>query len=260
MLDRAVLLGDGTVIKTQEPRASQRERLRTLAGRDVGLQSGLFLVPQIVAFDDSRGAIEFQRMPLIGLRRLLTDGDRGSRLIGRAARALAAIHGQMKPNDVFNVVYSGTGSGIARAPVPLHGDFGMRNICFLPASDDMAIIDWANADWTAIDADLGPPEIDIAVFLVSLFHRRPFSPWGVIRRHELARHFLETYSAASPQGLDLGSLRSIVATIGPQHMQSTRRLKGPLRALAYSHSTIDLSLFLWRLPGTAFASAVSHGG
>lgn len=251
---RAVSVEGDTVVKIQEPGASRRERLRTQAGREVGRQTGLFIVPEVVAYDDSRGEIVFERLHLTGIRQLLSDSSRSMDLVGSAAWVLAAIHRQMELSDGARTSYPDKISiGSKRESVPLHGDFGMRNIFCTPDSDRIVVIDWANADWIGIDADCGAPEIDIAVFLISLFHRRMLGPWPISRRHEVARHFLRTYASASPHGLDLETLRGIVAVTKPGFNQRTRRRKGNLRALAYRHSMIDLEFFLRRLSGRDFA-------
>ncbi len=244
-----------TVVKRQEPRASRGERLRTLAGRLVGLQTGLFLVPEIVSFDDARGEIVFERLRATKMRQMLSDPDRGMELIGRAARALAAIHGQMESSDTPAQVPDGGGArGPARGSVPLHGDFGVNNLFYLAAADRIAIIDWANADWIGVDADRGAPEIDLAVFLLSLFQRRVFEPSPVSRRYDVARHFLATYTSLSPLGLDLDRLSAITATITPAYARLNREHKGNLRALVRRHSMVDLDLFLRRLCSERFPS------
>jgi hypothetical protein len=244
---RSVSVRDNVVVKVQEPLASRRERLRTLAGRKVGQETGLFMVPEIVSYDDAGGEIVFQRLDLTTLREALSDGDRGMELLGRVGKVLAAIHGRMESGEGARTVAGPLGVGAKQDLVPLHGDFVVFNILLLPGSDRMAVIDWANADWIGIDADLGAPEIDLAVFLISLFHRRAFGPWPVARRHEVARHFLTTYELASPYGLDLGCLRTIVAAITPSFVQQTGRARGTLRALGYRHGMVDLALFLRRL-------------
>jgi hypothetical protein len=245
---RAVSIRGDVVVKTQEPGASRRERLRTLAGREVGLRTGLFVVPEIVSFDDARGEIVFERLSLTWLREALSATGRSMDLVGRVAAALAAIHGSMRAIEGATTLASGgLASGPERKPVSLHGDFGLRNLFYLSASDRIAAIDWSNADWIGIDADLGAPEIDIAVFLMSLFQRRMFGPWPISRRHDLARHFLATYASASPHGLDIDTLGRIVAASTPRFNQETRRRKGSLRALGYRHNMRDLSLFLRRL-------------
>lgn len=248
---RAVSVQGDVVIKVQRPEASRRERLRTLAGQEVAQRTGLFVVPRIVSFDDSRGEIVFERLQMTALRPALSELGRSMELVERAAGALAAIHGQLKSRDGASRIYAGDmGIGPARDPVPLHGDFGMRNIFYLPVSDGLAVIDWANAHWMGVDADLGAPEIDVAVFLMSLFHRRPFGPWPVSRRHELARRFLATYASASPHGLNISALRAVVAATTPRFNQQVYRSKGILRALGYRHSMIDLDFFLRRLSHT----------
>lgn len=245
---RSVSIRDDAVVKVQAPSASRRERLRTLAGRKVGQETGLFMVPEIVSFDDARGEIVFERLHLPKLREVLSDRGRGMEVLGRAGKVLAAIHGRMEPGEGASRTVAGAlGASAQRDLVPLHGDFVVFNILFVPDSDRMVVIDWANADWIDVDADLGAPEIDIAVFLISLFHRRAFGPWPVSGRHEVARHFLTTYESASPCGLDIGSLRAIVAAITPSFIQQTRRARGNLRALGYRHGMVDLGLFLRRL-------------
>jgi hypothetical protein len=258
---RAVSVRGDVIVKIQEPAASRRERLRTLAGRDVGRRTGLFTVPEIVSFDDAAGEIVFERLNLVGLQKALSDRNRSRELVGRAAKVLAAVHGRMEPPEPVASTEPGKGIATEREPVPLHGDFGVFNILFLADSDRMVIIDWANADWIGLEADLGAPEIDIAVFLISLFHRRPFGPWRVSRRHELARHFLATYASVGPRGLDIGSLRAVVSSITPAFVQVTRRLRGNMRALAYRPGLIDLGLFLRGLAPQGFAGTRhSHTG
>jgi Phosphotransferase enzyme family len=248
---RAVSVQDDVVIKVQRPEASRRERLRTMAGQEVGRQTGLFVVPRIVSFDDFRGEIVFERLQMTELRRALSDLGRSMELVERAAGALAAIHRHLKSGDGATRVYAGDiGIGPAKDPVPIHGDFGMRNVFYLRESNGLAVIDWANAHWMGIDADLGAPEIDIAVFLMSLFHRRPLGPWPVSRRRALARHFLTTYASASPHGLNIATLRAIVAASTPGFNQQVHRRKGILRALGYRYSMIDLDFFLRRLSPT----------
>jgi hypothetical protein len=174
-------------------------------------------------------------------------------LAGRAAVALAAIHGKMEADPGAQRGAGGPGTGRARALVPLHGDFGMRNIFYVAESDSLAVIDWSNADWIGIDEALGEPEIDVAVFMMSLFNRRLFGPWSIPQRRELGRHFLKTYASASPRGLDLDALARIVAATKAGFHDGTRRQKGRIRALAYRHSVIDLEFFLRRLRRHGFS-------
>ena len=247
---RAVREEGSLVIKLQDPDASRRERLRTQAGHAVGRETGLFVVPEIVSFDDSRGEIVFQRLQLTGIREVLSKGSRTLDLVGTAAASLAAIHRQMETSSAPAEGHQGgVGVGLERKLVPLHGDFGMRNLFCIADSDRLVIIDWSNADWIGVEAELGTPETDIAVFLISLFHRRLFGPWPVSRRHELARHFLRSYASAAPDGFDVDVLRDTVAATRPGFNRRHRRHKGTLRALGYRHSMIDLEFFLRRLSG-----------
>ena len=245
---RAVSLLDDAVVKVQEPGASRRERLRTLVGQKVGRQTGLFVVPEIVSFDDSRGEIVFERLRMTVLREVAADPSRSMELVGRAAEILAAIHRHVESSDGATSTWA----------VPLHGDFGLRNLFHLHESDRIVVIDWANADWLGIDADFGAPEIDVATFLVSLFFRRVFGSWLISRRHEVAHHFLSTYASASPHGLDIDTLRAVATETIPGLNRLLRRRTGSLRALAYRHGMIDLQFFLRRLSRRPFAGRESN--
>jgi hypothetical protein len=243
---RAVSVEGERVIKIQEPRASHKERLRTEAGREVGQRTGLFIVPEIVAFDDAGGKIVFERLQLTGIRQMLSNSTESMDLAGKAAEALAAIHRQMEPAAGARESAPET-ARFGRRPVPLHGDFGMRNIFCLPDGSDIVLIDWSNADWIGTDADLGAPELDIAVFLISLFHHRVLGPWPVQRRHELAHQFLQIYATSTAHGVDIDALRAVIRAVKPGFQQRTRRRKGNLRALAYGYGMFDLNRFLHQL-------------
>jgi hypothetical protein len=252
---RTVSVRGDKIVKIQEAGASRRERLRTLAGHEVGSRTGLFVVPEIVSFDDSRGEIIFERLSLTGIREALSDSKKSMGLAGRVAAALAAIHQLMEPIEgAVKIPPDCPGGEPRRNSVPLHGDFGIRNVFHLTDSDRIAIIDWSNSDWMGIDADLGAPEIDVAVFLMSLFRRRPFGRWPISRLHDVARHFLTTYSSASPHGLDIETLRRIVRANTTAFNQENRRRKGWFRALGYSHNMPDLAFFLRRFSGSRFAT------
>lgn len=233
---RAVVTEGHVVVKRQDPGPSRRERLRTLAGRRVGEETGLFTVPEIVAFDDDRGEIVFERLHATKLRHALADPARAPMLVGRAASALAAIHGRMESD-----------TPAAGRDVPLHGDFGLNNVFALPGQDRIAIIDWAAADWIGLETSQGAPEIDVAVFLLGLFYRRLFDPVPISGRRALARHFLATYAAAGPAGLDVDGLRAIVRRLAPAYVRLNQEFTGHVRALVRRHSLIDLDLFLRRL-------------
>lgn len=234
------------VLKIQEPEASRKERLRTLAGGEAGRATGLFVVPEIVSYDDAQGEITFRRLQLMSFRQILSQRKNALELVERTGHALAAIHRHMKSADNDGPSGRSQRVGSASRWVPLHGDFGMRNVFGLPDSETIAIIDWANADWTGVDADVGLPEIDVAVFLISLFHRRIFGPWPVSGRHQVARRFLAAYTNFAPFGVDVRTLREVVAGMSPAFTRMTRRRKGSLHALGCRHAMIDLQFFLRR--------------
>jgi hypothetical protein len=247
--ERGVTVRDDVVVKLQEPGASRRERLRTLAGQALGRETGLFAVPEIVSFDDARGELVFERWPLPALGEFLSDPGRSLEIAERAAVILAAIHSSLEPPQGATTATAGClGIDPMRELVPLHGDFGITNVRHLAASDAVAVIDWSNADWIGVDADLGAPEIDVGVFMRSLFHRSVLDRTPRDHRHRVARRFLTTYAATGPHGLDLKSLRAFSAATDRGFRRLSNRVHGRLRArLGYSHGRLDLHLFLRRL-------------
>ena len=242
---RAVSIRGEQVVKTQPPGESRRERLRTEAGEEVGRKTGLFTVPRILAFDDALGQITFERLQLENVRHLLSSGQQGPELLEQTGRALAAIHAGMRITD--EATAQGDPGVDPKRRVPLHGDFGIRNVFWLPDARSLAIIDWSNADWTGFTGDLGPPEIDLAVFLISLFHRRIFGPWPLRGRHLLARRFLAAYGESAPHGFDPVALRRVVTGMTPAFTRLTRERKGRLHALGSRHALVDLHWFLGQL-------------
>ena len=258
---RTIRFGEDVVIKTQEPRSSRRERLRTQAAYALAEQSDAFVVPRIVSFDDARGEIVFERLRLVAFRQALSESGRGPALVEEAASALAMIHGGLDyevPDQGPRPDRSALAPG--RPQVPLHGDYGLRNLFYVAEADRVAIIDWTTADWIGVEADLGAPEIDLAVFLVSFFHRRMLGPWPIAHRHELARLFLATYAATAPHGVDLAALRAIVDRLAPAFGRMVRRRKGALHALTCRPAMIDFQLFLRRLSRRGLAAVDAAAG
>jgi hypothetical protein len=255
---RSVSVQGDTVVKIQDPDSSRRERLRTGAGGAVGQHSGLFVVPDILSYDDDRGEIVFRRLNLTGLRQVLSRSKGSAQLIARAAKSLAAIHTQMEPMEGGAGTPESNWAPAGNRLVPLHGDFCMRNLFYLEESDGIAIIDWSNAGWIDYEGDLGCPEIDVAVFLMSFFNRRLFGPWPVPHRHDLARHFLTTYASASVLGLDLATLARIVSATTANYQRQTRRRAGYLGALGYRHNALDLARFLRRFDGECLVNPRIH--
>jgi len=242
-----VVARETVIVKRQAPDRSRLEHRRTLAGQAVGERTGLFTVPRILAADDAGGEITFERLTLTDFRTALVDPGRRLELIDQAALALAAIHTHLEVGrDSRRCPPGALGMDLRRPQVPLHGDYGMRNV-FIQSAGPLAVIDWSNADWIAVDADLAPPEVDLAVFLISLFHRRLLARWPPEGRRDLTRRFLATYAAAAPHGVDLASLAAAVRATAPGFARLTRRRIGLVPALACRHALIDLKLFLSRL-------------
>lgn len=90
----------------------------------------------------------------------------------RVGAALAAVHADM---SVPTGEVPDSLPVSANEHVALHGDFTVINIGL--SRGRLVVLDWAPPDWARADNLLtGPPEWDIALFLVSLYLRRPRDP------------------------------------------------------------------------------------
>jgi tRNA A-37 threonylcarbamoyl transferase component Bud32 len=229
-------LGPEHVLKRQASEKARFEHRRTEFGMRAGETTGLFRVPRIHSFDDAAGEIVFERLhgfePLSDLLRAYPST---AFLAERAGAALAAIHSFEASED-----------GNA---VRLHGDFGCGNILYSSARDELAIIDWAIAQWLEQPAStmFDSPSVDLATFLLPLFWRRPFSPYSIPAPEDLAGRFLASYQARCGRPFGGSLLRSELAPITRCWTVYSVRRQGAIRALLYHRSVRRLQRFIDRV-------------
>lgn len=166
--DNITFSGD-TVVKTGNPDAMRIEVEKTIRAFDIGCQSGLFRVPRILDYDESKGRVVFERIHDIqGIRHLVSFGSRYGMLLEKSGIALAAIHGglelpaEMKILLPDEFVHDGN-------EVFLHGDFSIDNVCVHNNNLEIVILDWQMTKVHGGVASYGTRYFDVVWFINNLF-------------------------------------------------------------------------------------------
>ena len=227
-----------TVVKLQAPKQSKIERLRTVEALHLSRRTGVFRVAEIQDFDDEAGVIVFERLTAMKSLRQLFTVPQNLGLAARAGHVLATIH---------------TAGLDGSSKVKWHGDFGLRNLFYSEARDEFLVLDWNNAHWVGVPGEQTPPPLtqDLAMFLISLFIRRPGGPLPVRNIPRIAAMFLEAY-AKERGGQDVVALRSEFVPILRDRVRHLFRRKGILFAIIYLASIFHAWWFVrrYRLPGS----------
>ena len=224
-------LVNGTVIKSQSPELSRCERKRTQFGAKVAAESGLFDVPEIVAYDDSGGTITFRYVPdAVPLGEYLVHSP-DPPLMVRAGRSLAAIHN--------------ASAGPTVADVTWHGDYGLNNILYAATCDQLTIIDWANALWAPEPAckSNGTAGLDLGIALISLFHRWILGPKYIRSPERMGGALLGGYFEDRVSFPTTQVIPYVTELIRIRH-RLWRTQRGNVRALAYFPSLLRLRFYL----------------
>jgi len=214
--------GRDTVVKTADPERMRVEVEKTRRALEIGRQSGLFRVPEVLDYDEKEGVVVLERIR--GLRPvrngLLARGRTALELAARSARALAAIHRDLRlPEDMrVNLPPELAAPG---ARVFLHGDFNGANVCRSETEPGLVILDWQMTSRHGGRATCGTRFFDVVWFLNYLL-------WTPGWRHlvgdpvaPVARVFLATYfhETAAGDEAELGSYAQRFF----EHKQARRR-------------------------------------
>lgn len=210
----AQLLSD-RVIKSRPPALAAVEAEKTARAAAIGISTGLFRVPSLLASDPALGTLETERIEdFVQLHEALLRGKDADALVAAAGRALAAIHANLELPEAMRIQlpapYAAPELGV---DVVLHGDFNTYNLFVRSGTRELVITDWETSFQAHRLSDPGPHEVpaigpryfDLAWFVVSLFRRNWFGLGRIDRAPERAELFLRSYfveagPAARPEG------------------------------------------------------------
>jgi len=140
--------------------------------RAIGEACGLFRVPRVLDYDDSRGKASFERLP--GLRdvsNLIAFRSDCAGLLETIGKSLATIHQHLRlPAHMVKPLPSELRWACADQ-VFLHGDFNAWNVCVGRVREPIVILDWRMTAVHGERATYDTPYFDLAWFVNSLFSK-----------------------------------------------------------------------------------------
>jgi len=186
------------VIKTGQPLSMRVEAEKTARAFAIAEECGLFRVPKVLDYDDSKGELVLERLYGIApVRDSLAFDAGGEQLAECIGSSLAAIHGKLRlPQEMIVPLREDLRGADQDDAVFLHGDFTVANIFVNPTGPSIAVLDWHMTEVDGGVSTYGTRYFDLAVFINTLFyrpmHRYLFSKPAA----RAGRAFLESYFQA----------------------------------------------------------------
>lgn len=183
-----------TVIKTGPPDSIRVEVEKAVRGFEIGQDCGLFSVPKILDYDQSKGQVVFERLHNIwSIREVIELRRKYDSLAETIGHSLAIIHNKLTlPKDMITPLPPDF--SLPAAEVFLHGDFSIDNICVGSSCPPIIVLDWQMTKVHGGNTTYGTRYFDLAWFVNNLFsrmfHRYLFSaPVAPIARKFLSSYF-----------------------------------------------------------------------
>lgn len=183
--------------KTGKPSLLAVEAEKTRCAAEIGKESGLFYVPEIINFDSKKGILDSERLyDIVTLQELIINRDSCIfEIMEKAGRALAVIHEQLVLPDEMKIDLPKTWHDRTAENVFIHGDLTLRNLCFCKSNGALVILDWSAAPLVGRHATFGPREFDITWLVSYLFYAIPKKLFFVYKPSDTADAFLKGYAA-----------------------------------------------------------------
>lgn len=161
-----------TVIKTGRPDSLRIEVEKTVRAFKIGQDCGLFQVPKVLDYDESKGEVVFERFHDIqGVRDVIAFGHRCNSLVETIGASLAIIHNNLiLPKDM--VVPLPPKFALSGSEVFLHGDLSVDNVCVGRGLRPIVILDWRMTKLHGGRSTYGTRYYDLMWFLTNLFYLR----------------------------------------------------------------------------------------
>lgn len=168
------------------------EAMKTLAAAELARGLGSFAVPELVGVSETTITTSFVGglVSLADWLRSCEGVEEASALTRRTGRVLAQIHAGLEVGPPRILMPEPLG---ANDVVAIHGDFGLRNVHYHPAADELVVIDWSTPAWISVPATHGSSAWDVGLFITGLGHRRPRDPVKPMHPRILGRQFLVGY-------------------------------------------------------------------
>jgi tRNA A-37 threonylcarbamoyl transferase component Bud32 len=153
------------------------EAAKASRARDIGRESGLFNVPEVVNFNAEAGVLEFERLRSLStlLELAVRKDGRLPGLLEKTGKALAVIHEKLTLPEEMKYAMPHAWMGDADENVFIHGDFACINVCYHEESGELVILDFSAAPMIGMTPTFGSRYFDILLFISSLFQGAPYA-------------------------------------------------------------------------------------
>lgn len=246
MPNKNVKICNDKVIKTGEPELMRVEVEKTVRAFEIGRECGLFRVPNVLDYDDSKGVIVFERLHDIReVKDIVAFGHNRDLVVENIGASLAHIHKELVlPKEM--IIPLPPEFSLPGNEVFLHGDLSVNNVFVGPDFPPVIILDWQMTAVHGGRATYGSRYFDLMWFVNNLFYRpshkylfsnKPIEP---IARRFLASYFekAETAYNAEEFVLYMNSFFKIKLALRRESFSWTKRL-----LLAHSHSLLRKFIF-----------------
>ena len=213
------------------------EAAKSRLAREIGQETGLFYVPEVIGFDPKAGVLDFERLEgLVTLLQLVVRRDeRVVELVKRAGQALAIVHEKLVLPDDMKHELPEEWMDHSGQNVFIHGDFAMCNLSFHETSGQLVIVDWSGAPLLGRTPAFGSRYFDVLWFASSVFLDAPLKRMLDSRFEKMTDAFLMGYASGSSDRLN--KLLIYVPAIRRLHRKNiwylSRRHEALLRRLVY---------------------------
>jgi hypothetical protein len=137
-----IQFGNRTITKRTAPDLMKVEVEKARQGYEIGKECGLFRVPKVLDYDETKGIAVFERIEQIQpIHNVIFKANQIKPILEMAGRSLAIIHQKLTlPRKMTIALPPEIDS--PETKVFLHGDFNGYNVCFEKHSSKIIVLDW----------------------------------------------------------------------------------------------------------------------
>jgi hypothetical protein len=182
------------VYKRDAPDLIRVEREKMVRAREIGEQTGLFYVPEVIDYDEAAGLIVMENIPgIVGVRNARLAIPARCQLFARIGEGLSEVHRRLTLPASMRVMLPE--KFCDSDEIFMHGDFSGENVCV--SVDDVrmpVVLDWHTTALCGGRATVGSRHFDQSLFIANIFKRPLIGLPGLNEARDLVEAFLGGYA------------------------------------------------------------------
>jgi hypothetical protein len=193
VVNSTIKIGENTVTKTSDPKRMSVEVEKTLRARTIGKNCGLFYVPEVLEYNNSKGLAVFERIHHISpIINVLKSTKQCSPIVKQVGSALAVIHRELTLPDemIIELPLEFRSHG---TEVFIHGDFNPINVCISLDTPSIIILDWQMTGQHGGEATYGTRYFDLIWFVNYLLWSPTFKFFFPDQVNKITKLFFQSY-------------------------------------------------------------------